>query len=278
MQHRFGFFQSLHIVSALGWADFVLKYRSSVLGYFWSLMGPLVKFLVILVIFGPYVSEAIPLYPLYLFLGLIVWEHFVVTTNSCMTMLFEKEGLVSRHPFPRFLLILSVGWTNIIIFTTHLIIFIPFAVYFGAPLRLSYLLLPFILLQMTLLGLGLGMILASYCLKYRDILHLWSITTQILFWLTPIMYPYRARLSASLSLIAFIRHPVHFFRNTLDLFIHFQPVSIIINDARRLLLYPASAGIPTWSHLVFFTLGCLMIFLAGKFLFDLRSPFFSQEY
>lgn len=276
---RFTLVQALHVVLAVGWADFVLKYRGSVLGYCWALIGPLVKFFVILYVFGPYVQPSIPLYPLYLFLGIIVWEHFTMTTINCMTMLFEKEGIVQRHPFPHFLLILAVGWTNIIIFSTHLVIFAVFGWFFGAPLVWSVLYLPFIMLQMTLAALGVGMLLASYCLKYRDIGHLWGIAVQILFWLTPIMYPYRAQSAVTASLIAFFRQPgIHSIQNLLNLFIHFQPIAIIINDVRRVTLYPATAGTPTSLHIVGLTLVCAGMFLAGKWIFDRRCPYFAQEY
>ncbi|OGJ65247.1 hypothetical protein A3A67_03345 [Candidatus Peribacteria bacterium RIFCSPLOWO2_01_FULL_51_18] len=276
---HFSFAQSLRVIFAIGWSDFVLKYRGSILGYFWSFIGPLTKFLVILVIFGPYVSASIPQYPLYLFLGIIVWEYFILTTNGCMVVLYEKEGLVQRHPFPRILLILSVGWTNTIIFATHLFIFFVFAWFFGAPVDFAVLLLPVAVFQLTLISLGTGMLLSAYCLKYRDISHLWSIASQILFWLTPIMYPYRAANPMSASVVSFFSSPgLHPFRRILDMFIHFQPVSIVINDFRRLTLYSAAWGVPTMPHLIAFTLISLGIFLAGKKMFDMRSPYFAQEY
>ena len=68
MVGRFTWKHALKVVLVMGWSDFVLKYRGSFLGYLWSLAGPLVKFLVILYVFGPFVSPEIPEYPLYLFL------------------------------------------------------------------------------------------------------------------------------------------------------------------------------------------------------------------
>ena len=93
------------------------------MGYAWSLIGPFVKFLVILYVFGPYVRASVPFYPLYLFLGIIIWEHFSITTSHCISMLFEKQSMIQRHKFPHILLILATGWTNIIIFMTHVVIF-----------------------------------------------------------------------------------------------------------------------------------------------------------
>ncbi len=277
--HRFSAVQGLRVVLAMGWADFVLKYRGSVLGYFWSLIGPLVKFLVILYVFGPYVRSSIPLYPLYLFLGIIIWEHFIVTTSSCMVVLFEKEGIVQRLPFPRIFIVLATGWTNLIIFITHLLIFFCFGWYFHISAGISFVYLVIIALQMTFVALGVGMLLASYCLRYRDMMHLWAVLTQILFWLTPIMYPYSERMPLTNALAALSTSPgLHSLRVMLDLFIHFQPVAIIIHDARRITLYAASAGTPTLLHAVAMTGACVALFLFGKWIFDRRSPFFNQEY
>ena len=270
--------QSAVTVLALGWSDFVLKYRGSVLGYLWSLVNPLVKFVVILYIFGPYVSPSIPQYPLYLFLGIIIWEHFATTTTACMNMLFEKSQIIRHLPFPTILLILSEGWTNLIVFTTHVFIFLLFAWSQGAALSFSVFYLMIIAIQMTLFSLGVGMLLASYALRYRDVSHLWSVAVQILFWLTPVMYPYAATMPVLTRLGLFfrgegLRSPMEAVR----LFIEAQPLAIIINDARRAALY-AVHSMPTFAHVIGVTLVCCMVFFAGTALFRRRSPFFPQEY
>src|SRR3989338_11677150 len=109
MPSRFTWRHSLKVIFVMGWSDFVLKSRGSFFGYLWSLMGPLVKFLVILYVFGPYVSPEIPAYPLYLFLGVILWEHFVTTKAACIHALTEKAGIIQKLQFPRILLMLSAG-------------------------------------------------------------------------------------------------------------------------------------------------------------------------
>ncbi len=278
-QRRFTLSHSLRVIAAMGWSDFLLKYRGSVLGYFWSLIGPLAKFLVILYVFGPYVSPSIPQYPLYLFLGIILWEHFVLTTNSCMAMLDDKAVIIQKLLFPRLLLIFMVGWTNLLIFLSHFFIFLLFAWWFHVPLTWSVLYIVVILVQMSLIAMGFGMMLCSYCLKYRDINHLWAIATQIFFWLTPITYPYRTDGPLSAAFVNILKNPdVTSLTRIFDIFVQFQPVSILIHDAHRALLYPVSAGTPTPLHAIVFTLICGMIFLIGAVIFQRRSPYFVQEY
>ncbi len=276
---RFTWRHSLKVIFVMGWSDFVLKYRGSFFGYLWSLMGPLVKFLVILYVFGPYVSPEIPAYPLYLFLGVILWEHFVTTTTACINALAEKAGIIQKLIFPRILLMFTAGWTNMIIFGTHFFIFFLFAALIGVQPSLHQLLFLVVLIQMFLIAVGVGMLLASYSLRYRDIPHLWGIFSSLLFWLTPIMYQIRSEHPLSQQFVALFQTGIHVTLFTIfDLFVRFQPLSILVDDARRILLYPDRLGIPSITHFFWFSLICLAIFSAGIVVFLRRSRYFVQEY
>ncbi len=271
---------ALRVILAIGWSDFVLKYRGSVLGWLWSLIGPLVKFGVILVIFGPYVEGQIPYYRLYLFLGIIIWEHFAVTTGACISMLHEKASIIQRLPFPRVLLIFAVGWTNVIVFATHMLVFGIFCLSLGITWTVSAAYIAITIIEMTMLALGIGMLLSAYSLKYRDIPHLWGMLTQILFWLTPIMYPPAQSGAPAFSgaLTLFTAAGKSSFGDVFRLFLDAQPLSVVMHDARRVLLYPALWGVPTFTH----TLGALtltgVIFILGLAVFLRRQESFVQEY
>jgi ABC-type polysaccharide/polyol phosphate export permease len=268
----------LHIVLAMGWSDFVLKYRGSVLGYFWSLLAPLAKFLVILAVFRPLVGAAIPQYSLYLFLGIIIWEYFALTTVGCMNMLREKASLIQQVLFPRVLLIFTVGWSTLLVFATYLLVFFLFALFMGMPWPQGIWYMPLIVLQMSLLSLGVGMLLSSYCLKYQDIRHLWEIALQILFWLTPVMYAPRLLLLHQDAPGA-LPDPSSFPLSSAFLaFVQFQPLSVLIDDARRVLLYDVPYGIPSLSHFAAFTAVCAAVFLLGLLTYLRRSRYFLEEY
>lgn len=271
---------ALRVIFAIGWSDFVLKYRGSFLGYLWSLIGPLVKFGVILVVFGPYVQGQIPYYRLYLFLGIIIWEHFTVTTTACISMLHEKAAIIQRLPFPRVLLIFSVGWTNLVVFCTHMIVFGFLCVWLGLFPTVNATYIVITMTEMTLLALGIGMMLSAYSLRYRDIPHLWTMLQQILFWLTPIMYPPAQTggpaLSGAITMLSGAK--IASFGGLLHFFIDTQPLSIIIHDARRTILYPALWGVPVLSHTMATLLICGTIFLLGLAVFLRRQGSFLQEY
>lgn len=274
---RFTLAHSFAVISAIGWSDFVLKYRGSVLGYVWSLLSPLVRFVVILHIFGPYVQRSIGNYSFYLFLGIIIWEHFAITTSSCMSMLHDKASIIQRMVFPRIFLIFAVGWTNFVIFCTHLTIFFAAALLYGISVNFSSLYLVITAVQMTLVALGIGMLLSSYSLKYRDVPHMWSIAVQILFWLTPIMYPYTVA-GGSLTHAARAILGQEPSESLMALFIQIQPMSIIIHDARRAVLYDALSHSPSIEHAIGMTIVSATIFLFGYAVFQRRQRYFPQEY
>ncbi|TSC60839.1 MAG: ABC-2 type transport system permease protein [Candidatus Peregrinibacteria bacterium Greene0416_62] len=277
--HHYTARQMLRIVWIVGWSDFFLKYRGSILGYVWSLLAPLAKFLVIYYVFRPFVSDTIPYYSLYLFLGIIVWEHFTVTTTHCMTVLHEKAAFVQKLPFPRILLMFIVGWTNLIIFLTHLLIFVLFVLVTGKGFSGHWIYVPLILFQMTILAVGIGMILSAYCLKYRDIPHLWGVATQVLFWLTPITYAYKL----DAPLLQTLRRLPEMIQgtalhNVFSVFVQFQPLSLLMYDLRRVTLYPRELGTPSMEHLIGMTLVFGAIFYVGVVIFQKRCRHFVQEY
>lgn len=269
----------LHVVWAMGWSDFYLKYRGSLLGYLWSFVPMIIRFLVIFHVFRPFVQDRVPHYLLYLFLGLIVWQHFSDCSSGCISVLRNKEAIIRKVSFPRVTLMFAVCWQQTIIFFTNFLIFLIVAWLMGPPLGWGYLYLPVLLFHMSLLALGVGMLLSAYSLKFRDISHLWSVMLQILFWLTPIMYFKEVRAPFLEAALALVRSggPRSLWE-LFDMFIRFQPLTLLMQDARRVLLYYDQIGMPTLMHIGGVTVICLGIFAVGAGVFLRRSELFVQEY
>jgi len=265
----------------MGWADFVLKYRGSILGYLWSFMPPLARFFALLYVFGVLMNVGISQFRLYLFLGLIIWEYFSSTTSGCISMLFEKKSIFRRVAFPRYLFIFVVGFRNTIIFSTHFAIFIFFAYILDSNFTVftpKILYFVILVLQMNLLAMGIGMILSSYSLKFRDVPHLWHVCLQVLFWLTPIAYAYSVKGPITREALQVIEQGVELsIWSLVGLFVRFQPLSVIIDDARRTIL-TSSTGSPALEHIIAFTVLYALIFVLGFIIFRRRSRYFLQEY
>ncbi len=278
MRSQFSWKHGVRVVLAMGFADFLLKYRGSFLGFLWSFIIPLFKFFVIFHVFNPFIKN-IPSYHLYLFLGLILWEHFSLVTGNCMTMLHEKAAIIQKVVFPRILLILSVGWTHVLILFCYFIIFLGIALLMGIAPTPGLLYIPVLFVQATLISLSIGMLLSSYALKYRDLQHLWSIALQVFFWLTPVIYPYTPKATVTQDFFNLFSGSLKVSLWSLfDIFIRFQPLSILLHDARRSILYPDTLGVPSILHTIVFSIICLLLFGLGAMVFHKRSRYFVQEY
>ena len=268
----------VRIVWDLGWAEFRLKYRGSVLGYFWSLAVPMAKFIIFLYVFTVLFPVDVPLYPLYLFLGIILWEYFANITTACIGVPLIYEHLIQKVAFPRFLLLLMVGWVQTLIFFTHCIIFFFMSITMGASFTMAATYFPLVVLQVLLFALGIGAYLASYTLRYRDFPHLWNIVLQILFWLTPITYVRAFRAPTTVELFQHLADPLSFLGwGLFSFFVRFQPLSLMLFDSRRV-LFLEGGGIPSLFHSVALTGGSAMVFGIGMLIFWRRSRFFLQEY
>src|SRR3989338_3364863 len=110
---------------------------------------------------------------------------------------------------------------------------------------------------MALLSLGVGSFLASYSLRFRDFPHLWNIILQTLFWLTPVAYGHAVRAPALAEFVEILTAPHSLIGwGALTVFVRFQPLSLIIFDARRVLL-PMDAVVPTLMHTIVLTAMCI---------------------
>jgi len=279
MSAQFTFRRSLRVILYMGLADVALKYRGAIGGYFWSLGKIALRFVVIFGVFGRYVAEAIPLYPLYLFLGLIVWEYCTETISGCIAVVFQKKDLIQRVPMPRILLPLAMSWSNMLIFFSHLCIFCLLLFISSAPLSWGILYIGVVTVHIFLLCTGIGLLLSAFAVQYRDVPHIWQVFQQILFWLTPIFYPYRKQGVLFDEVVALPHRLKDISLEVLiDLIIRFQPFALLLHNVRRSLLYAREVGIPSVSHTIGLTCIVLGVFFIGAYVFSRRSRFFVEQY
>src|SRR6266568_3471428 len=92
------------MVRELALTDFNLKYQGSIFGYLWSLMKPLAVFGVLYLVFSVFVripGSEIAHYPVYLLLGIVLWNYFSESTNNAMRSIVDKGDLIRKVYFPR---------------------------------------------------------------------------------------------------------------------------------------------------------------------------------
>jgi ABC-2 type transport system permease protein len=180
----------VNLTLTLAVTDFKLRYFGSVLGYFWSLARPLMFFGVLYVVFTQVFrfGEGVEFYPVYLLSSIVLWTFFTETTGGCVQCLLTREGLLRKMRFPRLVIPLSVALTALFNLATNYVAVLAFALLSGVQPRWSWLELLPLMLLLAAFAVGIGMLLSSLYVRYRDIQPIWEVVVQALFYGSPIIY------------------------------------------------------------------------------------------
>lgn len=227
---RWGRGRSSHAWLVLQFAlkDFKIRYTHSTLGYAWSVLNPLLFFLIYYFVFTTFMRLDVPNYPGFLLLGVALWNFFSEGTTNGASALLARADLLTKTVVPRQIMVYAALMSAALTFVINLGVLLVVLEVTGTPIGLPALLFPVLLVDLALLTLGMALLLAPLYVRYRDVGYLWNIALQIGFWLTPIIYldvmvPERWRW-----------------------IVWVNPVGRIIGDSRRALIYgwwPAPRGL-----------------------------------
>ena len=176
--------------------DVVTVYKQTVLGPLWYLIQPLFTSVTFTIIFNNLAGIDTGTVPPFLFnlAGITVWNYFTACLTGTSNTFGANAGIFGKVYFPRIIVPLSIVISNLIKFGIQFFIFIIFYLYFyfqGAAISLNIwiFLLPFLIVLMGVLGLGLGMIISSLVTKYRDFSYLIGFGVQLLMYVSAVVYP-----------------------------------------------------------------------------------------
>lgn len=179
------------LLSELTKTDFKLRYQGSVLGYLWALLRPLMMFAILYVVFAKLLRFGgdIPHYPVYLLTGTTIWSFFTECTSQGIQAMVQRGDLIRKISFPKYIVVISATLTAVINMLINLVVVIIFALINGVEPSWTWLLVPFSLIELYALALGISFLLGAINVKYRDITSIWDVIIQALFYAVPIIYP-----------------------------------------------------------------------------------------
>lgn len=128
-------------------------------------------------------------YPAFTLSALLPWTYFSQSITRSGASLVTSANLVTKVYFPRILLPLSMIVSPLIDFALSLLLLFSLLLYAGIPLTWKVFTLPLFLLVAMLTALGVGLILSTANVKYRDVGHAIPFLIQIWMFLSPIVYP-----------------------------------------------------------------------------------------
>ncbi len=248
--------------------DFKIRYQGSVLGYLWALLRPLMMFAILYVVFAKLLRFGgdIPHYPVYLLCGTTMWSFFTECTSQGIQAMVNRGDLIRKICFPKYIVVVSATLTAVINMLINLVVIIIFALINGVTPSLTWLLVPFSILELYILSLGISFLLGAINVKYRDITSIWDVIIQALFYAIPIIYPISMIASSSVTAAKIIL---------------LNPISQAIQDIRYNLITPET--ITTWNYInnhfiqILPVIAVIIILILASLYFRKKSKFFAED-
>ncbi len=187
------FFRYRHLLKYLVQRDIRVKYRRSALGVVWSFLNPLMMMLIMSAVFGYMFRDSpIEYFPAYLLCGQVVFNFFSEATNLAMDSVLTNSALIKKVYIPKYIFPLEKVIFSLINTVASFATLIIVVIIMRVPLTPWVLLAPLPLILLFFFNLGVGMVLASVVIFFRDMKHLYGVLILALTYLTPIFYPFSA--------------------------------------------------------------------------------------
>jgi ABC-2 type transport system permease protein len=172
-------------------------------------------------------SDKVEHYAVMLLLGIVLYTFFQEATSNAVTSVVGQEGVVRKTQFPRLVIPLSTVVTGSFNLCLNLIIVFAFVLAFGVDPAWTWLLLPVALALLFVLTSAVAMALSVLYVRFRDIAIIWAVVSQVLLYLTPILYPVNA-----------------FENPTYEHLLMVNPLAVIFAEVRIWILHEAAAPTP----------------------------------
>lgn len=247
--------------------DFKIRYQNSVLGYLWSLLRPLFLFFILYIVFTVFlpVGKGVPHYPVYLLLGIVLWNYFSEVTTGSVGAIVAKGDLLRKINFPRYVIILAGSLSALINLALNFIVITVFMIISDIDFGLHMITIIPLIVELFIFSVAIAFFLSAMFVRFRDISYIWDVMMQAGFYATPILYP--------LSAIGHLK---------VQKLLLLNPMAQIIQDARYVLVTPTASTINSvyagnkFVWIIPISLVFVLAVVASTY-FRKRSKYFAEE-
>jgi len=185
-----GFHRSLALAWTLALTDWKLRFYGSALGAIWTLARPFAFFGVVYVVFTEIIGldKGVKNYGVYILFGMVLFQYFGEITANSVQSLVSRENLLRKMYFPPLVIPMAVGITAALNLGMTLVAVAIFVFANGIFPQWAWLELPLLVAVLTVFALGVGMLLSSLYVRFRDIQPIWEVVQQLLFYASPVLY------------------------------------------------------------------------------------------
>ncbi|OGS40447.1 MAG: hypothetical protein A2506_11230 [Elusimicrobia bacterium RIFOXYD12_FULL_66_9] len=169
--------------------EILMRDQGTALGFLWTLLHPILMFIVLYGLFSKWMGKFVDQYVAYLLIGLVLWNFFQKATSYALGSLRRARGTILNYRFPREIVVFSslgaVSWSSLL----EIGVLMGALLLLGQTPRWTWLLLPGLLALELLLATAVGLFLAVWGAEYQDLERIWDVLTSAMFYMTPVFYP-----------------------------------------------------------------------------------------
>lgn len=183
------FLQYKDLLRELVVRDVKLKYRRSFLGYLWSILNPLLIMIVMTLVFSQMFQRGIENFPVYLLTGNALFEFMNGATHMSLFSVLDNSALIKKIYVPKYIFTLSRITSSLVdlIFSMGALLLVMLVT--RAQFSWYMLLFPLVVIPLYFFTCGLGFLLSSANVFFRDIQYIYNAITVAWMYLTPLFYP-----------------------------------------------------------------------------------------
>lgn len=168
--------------------DLKIKYRRSFLGFFWTILHPLILSGVYFLVFKVILRVEIPHYIVFILSGVIPWTFLATAITEGTETLVANSGLLTKVPIPTQVFPLVTSLSNFVTFLLALGVVALFALVSGVSFDITVLVLPLLCTLLLVIAHSFSIVLCVAVVYLRDLRHAVGLILQLWFYLTPVIY------------------------------------------------------------------------------------------
>ena len=245
------------LIGQLTLREIKARYKQSILGYAWVILVPLVRLVVMSVVFSFFFrikTGDIP-YPLFLFAALVPWMFTSNAISAAAGSLIANSSLITKIKMPRVIFPLSAILVKMVDLGLSALVLVGLVLFFGSAVKLTWMWVPLIFGVQMMLVLGVSLFLAAANVFYRDVENLLELFLMVWMYLSPVIYP-----------------PEMIPEQWRSLF-NLNPMMGIVNAYRNTILHGVN---PPWNSFGYAVIVSVVIFVLGYRFFKRKEKYFAD--
>jgi lipopolysaccharide transport system permease protein len=256
-QYSRDLFHHRYLIRILALRELKLRYRQTLLGPIWIILQPVLSAGILSFVFGSVAdlpTEGVPTF-LFAYTGMLAWNAFSNNFSRTTSILLNNASLVAKVFFPRVVLPISTVFGVFVDFGTTFVLVLSLAWANGYPPTVRLLLIPVWIICLQMMSLGMGSVLGSLAVRYRDVVQVAPVVTQLLLYASPVAYAVTAVPSQYLTVY------------------YLNPLVSLLEAFRWSML---GTPFPTAGHLAYSVALAMVLFFGGLFAMERMGPQFAD--